>query len=426
MTEVIEHANREKPIMGVIAYADDFVVSSDEVEADRVRDETTTALGEIGLEFDQSKSCYTRKVESSWRHKTLEFKKEIVVLGTETTEWNSTVADEMDPTLAQKRLDDATEFAGHVEAVAQMHLDTRKSEALWLMTSKSIARALDFDAKVVHPEKMRPLARRLGEGTKRICERLTERSLDGDTWTRMKLPTSLGGMGIREVTSLLEISFEITRRKTAQLTEIIAKSLSGERDVHTPDRVWEMWDDSLNVRQEERSETMTGPFKWDLVNAAKGNGFSSSISRTLKMHENITAHKLWTKMDTHDKAAFLANCGTGVGATWTETAPEQGMPDDEWRTAARGRLRLRTGEAKMCECGAIRDELGDHILSCQKSPWRTRIHDRVRDCLARRLRRMGATVDLDRVAPQWSRKYRDSDGTDKTGLTWSRYDSGFE
>ena len=61
MTEVIEHANREKPIMGMVAYADDFVVSSDNVEADRVWDETTMALGEIGLEIDQSKSCYTRQ-----------------------------------------------------------------------------------------------------------------------------------------------------------------------------------------------------------------------------------------------------------------------------------------------------------------------------------------------------------------------------
>ena len=61
------------------------------------------------------------------------------------------MADELDTTLAQKRLDEAIVFARHVEAVAKMHLDTRKSEALWLMTSKSIARALDFDAKVVHP-----------------------------------------------------------------------------------------------------------------------------------------------------------------------------------------------------------------------------------------------------------------------------------
>ena len=54
---------------------DDFVVSSDNIEADRVWDETTMALGEIGLEIDQSKSCYTSKEESSWRHKTLTSKK---------------------------------------------------------------------------------------------------------------------------------------------------------------------------------------------------------------------------------------------------------------------------------------------------------------------------------------------------------------
>ena len=213
MKRSYERSNREKPTMGVIAYADDFIVCSDEDDADGIWEETTRALGDIGLEIDQNKSCYTRKGETRWKHKTLKFNKEIVVLGTEATEKNSTVADEFDPTLAQKRLDDATELAGHVEAISQMHLDERKSEALWLMTSKSIARSLDFDAKVVNPVKMRPLARRLGERTKKICESLLERSLDEDMWTKMKLPTSLGGMGIREVTSQLEISFEINKEK---------------------------------------------------------------------------------------------------------------------------------------------------------------------------------------------------------------------
>ena len=159
----------------------------------------------------------------------------------------------------------------------------------------------------------------------------------------MKLPTSLGGMGIREVTSQLEISYDVTRRKTAQQSERIAKNLTSEWDEHTHSKEGEAWDGSLNVGQDERRETMTGPFKWDLVNAAKGNGFSFSISRTLRVHEIITAHGLWMKMDTHSKAAFLANCGTGVGASWTETSPEQEMPDEEWKTAARRRLRLRTG-----------------------------------------------------------------------------------
>ena len=148
--------------MGMIAYADDFIVSSEGGEADCVWDETTGAPGEIGLEIDQSKSCYTTKATMGWSHKTLAFKKEIVVLGTEATEWNSVAADEQDAWLAQKRLNEASEFAGHVEAVAQLHLDSRKSEALWLMTSKSIARSLDFDAKVVNSKKMKLFGRDVG------------------------------------------------------------------------------------------------------------------------------------------------------------------------------------------------------------------------------------------------------------------------
>ena len=149
------------------------------------------------------------------------------------------------------------------------------------------------------------------------------------------------------------------------------------------------------------------------MNASKGHGFSSSISRSLKTHEIIIAHIIWSRLDVPEKAAYLANCGQGVGATWTETAPEQGMPDEKWRTAARRRLRLKTEESKMCQCGTLKDEKGDHTLACQRSPWRTRIHDRVRDSLARQLRRMGATVDLVRVAPQRPKRYRDQNGMDK-------------
>ena len=59
MTEVMEPANREGPVVDIIAYADDFVVSSEGDEADRIWDETTGALGETGLEIDQSKSCFS-------------------------------------------------------------------------------------------------------------------------------------------------------------------------------------------------------------------------------------------------------------------------------------------------------------------------------------------------------------------------------
>ena len=71
-------------------------------------------------------------------------------------------ADEEDASLAQVSLGEACEFASHVETITQLHLDTRKTEALWLMTSQSIAGALDFDAKVVSPNDLRPSGRDAG------------------------------------------------------------------------------------------------------------------------------------------------------------------------------------------------------------------------------------------------------------------------
>ena len=43
------------------------------------------------------------------------------------------------------------------------------------MTSKSIARALDLDAKVVSPKKLRPLAETLEAKTRDICKTVTEK-----------------------------------------------------------------------------------------------------------------------------------------------------------------------------------------------------------------------------------------------------------
>ena len=111
--------------MGSISYADDLIVRSDGDEADRLWDETTSALGEIGLEINQPKSCYTSKVRTGWNHKTLAFKKDIVVLGTEAMEWDSMAADEEDASLAQKRLDEASEFTGHVEGGHTVAFGTR-------------------------------------------------------------------------------------------------------------------------------------------------------------------------------------------------------------------------------------------------------------------------------------------------------------
>ena len=107
----------------------------------------------------------------------------------------------------------------------------------------------------------------------------------------MKLPTSLGGMGIRAVTPQLDTSFETTVNKTRTQADRIENSQTGKQR----DKSWEsgteryeMLDGTQNVEHEDRSETMTGPFKWDLVNASKGHGF---FILHQPHHENTRDHR---------------------------------------------------------------------------------------------------------------------------------------
>ena len=100
-----------------------------------------------------------------------------LMLRTEATGCKSTAADkdEDDASLAKCAWGRRT---NPLAMSRQSHSSDRhdKDGSLWLMTSKSIARALDIDAKVVSPKKLKPLAETLETKTRHICEKLTERS----------------------------------------------------------------------------------------------------------------------------------------------------------------------------------------------------------------------------------------------------------
>ena len=197
--------------MGIIAYAGDFIVSSEGGKADSVWDETTGALGEIGLKsISSSRATRPRR---RWDG-IFGLQEGNCCSGTEATEWTSMTADDQDASLVQKRLNETSEFAGHVEAVAQPALGLEEFSGFVAHDLEVDCVILDFDAKVVNTKKLKPLVGTLEATTKCICEKLLERALDDDDWTRIKLPTSLGGLGIRAATSQLETSFEITVKKT--------------------------------------------------------------------------------------------------------------------------------------------------------------------------------------------------------------------
>ena len=168
MQELLERTNSLSTVMGFIAYADE--------EADRLWTDTGEALKEIGLEIYQSKSCYTRQEKTEWNRSTLSFKEKIVVLGTEATERNSTAADEDDASLVHARLGEACEVASHVETITQVHLDMRKTEALWLLTSESNGESPGLRRESCEPQETEASGRDAGSKSKRHL-----READGET-----------------------------------------------------------------------------------------------------------------------------------------------------------------------------------------------------------------------------------------------------
>ena len=59
----------------------------------------------------------------------------------------------------------------------------------------------------------------LEEATSAISEKLLDRLLGDDDWTRVKLPTALRRLGLASTETLMKIVFALTEKKTVPQTE---------------------------------------------------------------------------------------------------------------------------------------------------------------------------------------------------------------
>ena len=66
-----------------------------------------------------------------------------------------------------------------------------------MLLSNGVAHALDYDFRLVPPAVIAPLQRRLEGGLKQTMSVLLGSEVSELVWERAKLPTCLGGLGIR-------------------------------------------------------------------------------------------------------------------------------------------------------------------------------------------------------------------------------------
>ena len=123
-----------RPAAGCISHADALMISTKQPAANATCDKTVEALKEIGLKTHEAASCHSREdgeLHGQMRHSNKERTK--LSLAHRRRRGNS-----------KGKLNEAILLAEHAETINGLKMDSRKTEARWLITSKSTERALDF------------------------------------------------------------------------------------------------------------------------------------------------------------------------------------------------------------------------------------------------------------------------------------------
>ena len=108
---------------------------------------------------------------------------------------------------AAARADKAIELCMHIKELATTDIGISKLSVAWALLIKCAARALDFDARVVPPESLRPHAARLDVALRSAAEAVLGKQTSEAEWDQVCLPGPLSGCGLRLPTRVLEPAF---------------------------------------------------------------------------------------------------------------------------------------------------------------------------------------------------------------------------
>ena len=101
------------------------------------------------------------------------------------------------PTQTTERVEKALATLKSIERYAcDQHYHVSFAKA-WMLMSKGVAHALDYDFRLVPLAVMAPLQRRLEGGLRQTMSVLLGSEVSELAWERAKLPTCFGGQGIR-------------------------------------------------------------------------------------------------------------------------------------------------------------------------------------------------------------------------------------
>ena len=296
----------------------------------------------------------------------------------------------------------------------------------WSILSKSVARALDYDARLVPPDTLRLEAERLDLELRRTAAALLGKpALEDCDWDRVQLPGPLSGMGLRTVSTTSHAAFWASWAAQHQRVQLLSKQMH-RCQVHphaeglaqqTKEHLRQLGIEVRpglppNLTDGAAARIAAGPWGVPPPPAQPG-ACTRYMSEILRLQETIQATAAWSAASKPDRVHMLSCGGAGSGMLWTALpdAYAKQMPDAHWRVASLHRLGLvRSPAGATCglpkarafgrRCGRGLDARMHHVWHCRSAAARLRVHNAIARALAGELRQSGGHVDIERAVPE--------------------------
>ena len=305
------------------------------------------------------------------------------------------------PTQTKERLEKALATLRNIESFAYDQHDYVSFAKAWMLMSKWVAHALDYDFRLVAPGVMAPLQRRLEAGLRQTMAVLLGSEVSEMAWERAKLPTCFGGLGLRVAQlaftaqatywSAVDLHKAVMPRICEALNRPIrephldvANALAAKVDLllsevavdeharvaveNEASKVYEASPWALDKRAVEivRPAPVQTDERVPPKSLACDTAFAKLQSRILSAAEAVQASKLHAQLSPEHQAIMLSAGGPGTSSSWTamHKSPTEWAQNAQWRMATALRLGATPDAGPRSVC-ALKQENDGHM--CEQS-----------------------------------------------------------
>ena len=300
------------------------------------------------------------------------------------------------PTQTIERVEKALMTLQSIERLACDQHEHVSFAKAWMLMSKGVALALDYDFRLVPPAVMAPLQRRLEGGLRQTMSVLLGSEVFELAWERAKLPTCFGGLVIRVAQvgfaaqatywsavdlhkAVMTSTCEALNRPMREMHPQIAAALAAKTDLllsgvavdehakvtieNEAGKLYEAspWAADKRAAEIVRPAPVQMGDKVQPKSMARDMAFAKLESRILSAAEAVQAAKLHSEMPPEQQAVMLSAGGPGTGTSWTamhKSVTE--LPQHaQWRIATALRLGATPDAGPRSTCALRKGNDGD-------------------------------------------------------------------